>query len=876
MDRHCLFTLLPWSLTLFDPTNDPKPLATVKSPDMEATQSSKIIPILASSTGWDEWFMATKIKAITLDVWDYVDPSRDEPDELREPVPADATTRVIYLSTGTPASSTEDTPTPSATSTFPLERGLITEEYLTTIERERLAKLEKKYERIRKGLNEFTAYLATTVATQYMQEAVQEATPYRMMTSLKRSLCPDEYERKYQLRAELTSLEKPRRQELDRWISDWVQLARKFKNHPTLDVEDVKIAFLKANEALDEVWAKGAERDLRNDFNTIADDFRSHYRRNPPKQSSAAFQTPRLQGRTEGDSSRSNSRPRKGANSGKCLCEGKHDFKDCYYLFPHKKPESFRWQKDVQEKTEANLKAAHRNVKTLIWHLRHGTSLEKMSENPPASFMASEGSEEPPTEPPTEPAIMMTTLPAVHASASMYALKNSWISDNGGEVHVTNCRQRMLTFKSVNQHLLAGDTTVKVKGIGTSYIWLTRLNGERFKMLLKNTLYSPNFHTNIVSLRLAKKVSIFFDTETNHLRYNGKVFAVARDIHNMTILEYNPLKSSGNPYPGAHENSEMELSPKPESGCSDPLGVSLSENPSLVAFFSNEPFTNPRANEIGAFHIGRSRMPKSSARTTDLWHKRLAHINKEAVGHLPKVARGIEITDVKRAPHARGEPKKLCEMCQLARAEHQISRRPAERLIDPEPSAPQAPAEPAKTSSTPVNNSARDATKSPPVGPLITPEPTLTPPPSSPTNQLLEPPVWEANTNPARPRPDLMPASPKAAVPESDVPKITPAPTRTSRRTPKPNPERKKIYELHTMSKKKPTPAEGAFMAATDVKWIPTAEIPADGLTKHLTRQKHEAFVKLLGMVNIKPPASCLALSRCRNIHPPLIFGPRF
>jgi hypothetical protein len=35
------------------------------------------------------------------------------------------------------------------------------------------------------------------------------------------------------------------------------------------------------------------------------------------------------------------------------------------------------------------------------------------------------------------------------------------------------------------------------------------------------------------------------------------------------------------------------------------------------------------------------------------------------------------------------------------------------------------------------------------------------------------------------------------------------------------------------------------------IEWIPTAEMPADGLTKALPRQKHEIFVKQLGLIDI-------------------------
>ena len=35
------------------------------------------------------------------------------------------------------------------------------------------------------------------------------------------------------------------------------------------------------------------------------------------------------------------------------------------------------------------------------------------------------------------------------------------------------------------------------------------------------------------------------------------------------------------------------------------------------------------------------------------------------------------------------------------------------------------------------------------------------------------------------------------------------------------------------------------------VNWLPTDDMPADGLTKALPRQKHEAFVQQLGLVDI-------------------------
>ena len=36
------------------------------------------------------------------------------------------------------------------------------------------------------------------------------------------------------------------------------------------------------------------------------------------------------------------------------------------------------------------------------------------------------------------------------------------------------------------------------------------------------------------------------------------------------------------------------------------------------------------------------------------------------------------------------------------------------------------------------------------------------------------------------------------------------------------------------------------------INWIPTADMPADGLTKALPRQRHEIFIRQLGLIDIR------------------------
>jgi RAB protein geranylgeranyltransferase component A len=36
------------------------------------------------------------------------------------------------------------------------------------------------------------------------------------------------------------------------------------------------------------------------------------------------------------------------------------------------------------------------------------------------------------------------------------------------------------------------------------------------------------------------------------------------------------------------------------------------------------------------------------------------------------------------------------------------------------------------------------------------------------------------------------------------------------------------------------------------IDWVPTTEMPADGLTKALSTQKHQAFIQQIGLVDIR------------------------
>jgi hypothetical protein len=77
--------------------------------------------------------------------------------------------------------------------------------------------------------------------------------------------------------------------------------------------------------------------------------------------------------------------------------------------------------------------------------------------------------------------------------------------------------------------------------------------------------------------------------------------------------------------------------------------------------------------------IRRSEKAPSLNGSIDLWHKRMGHLNKEAIWHLPEAAEGVIVT----GNRSTNELEPLCEACHLSEIPRQISRRPMPRGTKP-------------------------------------------------------------------------------------------------------------------------------------------------------------------------------------------------
>lgn len=85
------------------------------------------------------------------------------------------------------------------------------------------------------------------------------------------------------------------------------------------------------------------------------------------------------------------------------------------------------------------------------------------------------------------------------------SLHDRWILDTGSSTHICNNRSLFVNFTPDDIEVSTGDSTTKILGRGT-----VRLIGRhpvkgRMEITLSDTLYSPGFHTNLVSYAILRK-----------------------------------------------------------------------------------------------------------------------------------------------------------------------------------------------------------------------------------------------------------------------------------------------------------------------------------------------------------------------------------
>ncbi|KAJ5214058.1 hypothetical protein N7449_001227 [Penicillium cf. viridicatum] len=175
---------------------------------------------------------------------------------------------------------------------------------------------------------------------------------------------------------------------------------------------------------------------------------------------------------------------------------------------------------------------------------------------------------------------------ALNSAPNALSLKHRWIFDTGTTTHVCNDRDNFVEFTEKEFYIRTGDTCTRVAGYGTAVLTgADPYTGKGIKVMAKNALYSPNFHTNLISYSMLKKRGWKWDEYNNCVR-----------------------DPDHNAMPGAVPTIERQL-------------------------------------EYHQAHVVRiSERPLVTEGSAEIWHRRLAHIQPSTVKKAAEMVDGIKIT----------------------------------------------------------------------------------------------------------------------------------------------------------------------------------------------------------------------------------------
>ncbi|KAJ5827830.1 hypothetical protein N7447_004593 [Penicillium robsamsonii] len=189
------------------------------------------------------------------------------------------------------------------------------------------------------------------------------------------------------------------------------------------------------------------------------------------------------------------------------------------------------------------------------------------------------------------------------AKAGELSLQDRWILDTGSNAHVCNNRDLFIDFRAETMDLTTGDSTTQVLGRGK-----VRLIGRhpvkgRMEITLSDALYSPSFHTNLVSYAMLKKKGGIWCERTNCIRDpNDRPVVCVNlwDQFNLWIFDK----------PGEKEPPQQAY-------------VTLRKSVKL----------------------------QESKASSEIWHRRLAHIEPRTIAKLASMAEDVVLDDKGEKKH---------------------------------------------------------------------------------------------------------------------------------------------------------------------------------------------------------------------------------
>lgn len=568
---------------------------------------------LKDSPQWRNWFARVKLFARQKKVWDLVNPQIEE-DYLEQPMRKPK--RPQYPEGGTESAKRE------------------------WRDRLDIYKLDlAEWEQQAQGLDAVNEWIITNLDPIHHASLLDYETPYERLVYLTtRFARSNAYEEDIRAQWKWFSSSSPRKGvDINRWLDDWNTLR---EQAVSLDLPEVKSAnkdFLCAvKDVLPTWWQAKYESIIMNHENwetqDLIENFRGFYQEMVPQKptstiSKASFSTFQDYEEAEAETDQLQKPPQKQGNKPPipkrwCPCGNRgHKPWLCYVINEAIRPQGWTIQKAKKQKVDKALKDDPQWKDWIETKVKENNERQQIEEKPNESANS--------VLPSQTSFFTSTDIAALNsAPESFQDLRSRWILDNASSMHVCNDRNRFTTFTSTNSNLKTGDSTTRVEGLGTVELQgVDPTTGKEKAITLSNALYSPGFHTNLVSYGALKKKGGRWDEDGDCIR----------DPNGAPVVSLKPLDS-------------------------------------LNLWTFDIPYTAGHAHAVR-----KSEQPLVAEASADIWHRRLGHVAPRVVQKAANMIDGIKIKGDLSEPtesESTSTETSICEVCKLSHAPRQISRRP--------------------------------------------------------------------------------------------------------------------------------------------------------------------------------------------------------
>lgn len=563
---------------------------------------------LKDSPQWLTWFAKVQLYAVQKNVRDLCNPD-------------------LTSSTTDPANKRPEPLQEPAEPEYPKEG----DERDRRIWRDRMDVYKVKYtrwEKEAKGLSDVNEYILTYLDPIHHLSLVAYRTPYDKLVYLKsRFARSTAYEEEIRMKWKVFVMQKPTG-DIEEWLQQWNSLREQAVSLGIND-GDANRDFLHAVKEVLPIWWQGKYQEIVMDkkvYDTrdLLESFRAMNREigvqtvastNAPK---GAFST--WQGHQEAKPEvKQEKLP---FEKRRCPCGSthpRHKVATCYIMNEAIRPEGYTLNERTLEKAKKKL------AKDLAWKQWVDKAV---AEAQPKAEYANQVSFA--TTYQRHEAVQISKHVLSVAKSDEPSLHDRWILDTGSSTHICNDRSLFVDFTPDDMEVSTGDSTTKMLGKGT-----VRLVGRhpvkgRMEITLSDALYSPGFHTNLVSYAMLRKKGGIWCQKTNCIR----------DPNDRPVVSVH-----------FWDHFNLWLFDKP------------GEAPPQQAY----------ATQTG---VRNSVKPQESKASSELWHRRLAHVEPRTIAKLASMVDGVVLEDKKST-----EPKSLCQICKTGSAPRQISRRPVGRTF---------------------------------------------------------------------------------------------------------------------------------------------------------------------------------------------------